>query len=84
MTDRSDHDAEPLVEALVRVECDCWSVHDNLNLTADTCGCPCHEKHAALRYAIALCRNQVLVEAPTNAAVIQRYVSALVAIEEGR
>jgi len=23
-------------------ECDCWSVHENLNLTKDTCGCSCH------------------------------------------
>lgn len=23
-------------------ECDCWDVHQNLNLDKHTCGCPCH------------------------------------------
>lgn len=25
-----------------QVDCECWDVHDNLNLTKDTCQCTCH------------------------------------------
>lgn len=24
------------------VECDCWDVHASVDLTAISCGCPCH------------------------------------------
>ena|SRR3990167_296997 len=42
--------------------CDCWDVHANLNLTADTCGCNCHGPNLA---------NQVRVEPPPRAAIEQ-------------
>ena len=28
----------------MKTECDCYDVHYDLDLTEDTCGCPCHRK----------------------------------------